>query len=147
MYQRSYSRGSSGINRYLRIALYLLLATLVGVCIASPIPSGDETDDAGTNHSSDISSTAYGSFNPSQIPHLNHWIDRRSLKDKLKSKLPWGKKVGEEDEEKKPVDEGEVVVLGYTYHQSKMKTIIWLILNCILHLKSRQEWARKRSRD
>ncbi|KAJ3813538.1 hypothetical protein F5876DRAFT_73791 [Lentinula aff. lateritia] len=110
-------KGSSGITRYLRVALCLLLATLVGVCIASPIPSGGETDDAGTNHSSDIFGTAYGSFNPSQIPHLNHWIDRRSLKDKLKSKLPWGKKVEEEDEGKKPVDEGEVVVLGYTYHQ------------------------------
>ncbi|KAJ3795447.1 hypothetical protein GGU11DRAFT_747043 [Lentinula aff. detonsa] len=112
MYQRLRSRNtnSSHYSHFTSFLKCLLFATVIGACIASPVPSGGELE-----ISSDLSSTAHGSFIRSQV---GHWYERRGvkdLKDKVKKKLNIG---GKKDEEKKDeeVDDGENVVLGYTYH-------------------------------
>ncbi|KAJ3781079.1 hypothetical protein GGU10DRAFT_367832 [Lentinula aff. detonsa] len=112
MYQRLRSRNtnSSHYSHFTSFLKCLLFATVIGACIASPVPSGGELE-----ISSDLSSTAHESFIRSQV---GHWYERRGVKDlknKVKKKLNIG---GKKDEEKKDeeVDDGENVVLGYTYH-------------------------------
>ncbi|KAJ4481891.1 hypothetical protein J3R30DRAFT_2097505 [Lentinula aciculospora] len=109
MLQHSYSKGGSCSTMYFSITLLLrliLLATVVSICLGSPVPSGGGSENARIESSSNISNTVYRYFNPSQTPQVH---ERRKVKRTLKRLKFWGK------EKKEKEKDDEMVVLGYAY--------------------------------